>query len=203
MRNLLIIFFCSSNFLISQHDPIAEKIVADVLEKINAANTIKVKFTLIQKNTKESGTLELKRNKFHLDFMGIKQLSDSKNIYTIIDSNQEVIVSKIDEDDNSLKPSNLFNFFKNGYHYKKLNTKNNTNNPVIRLVPIENSKKESELLLKIDHDKKEIIEISEVNNSNSLVVKINSISFNSELSDENFTFNKLHYSNYYIESVEL
>ena len=203
MRNLLFIFFCSFNFLISQNDPIAEKIVADVLKKINEANTIKVKFTLIQKNTKEYGTLELKGNKFRLDFMGIKQLSDSKNIYTIIDSNQEVIVSKIDEDDNSLKPSNLFNFFKNGYHYKNLITNNNANNTVIKLIPIENSKKENELLLKIDYDKKEIIEISEVNNSNSLVVKINSILFNSKLNNENFTFNKLHYSNYYIESVEL
>lgn len=203
MRNLLLVLFCSSNFLISQNDPTAEKIVDDVLKKINTAGTIKVDFTLIQKKNEEPGTLKVKGNNFHLDFMGIKQLSDSKNIYTIIDSNQEVIISKISEDDNSLKPSNLFNFFKSGYHYKNLIRKKNTNNSIIRLVPNENSNNESEFLLTIDNQKKEIIEISEISGSNSIIVKINSISFNLEFGNENFTFNKKNYTDYYIENVEL
>ena len=203
MRNLLLVLFCSSNFLISQNDPTAEKIVDDVLKKINTAGTIKVDFTLIQKKNEEPGTLKVKGNNFHLDFMGIKQLSDSKNIYTIIDSNQEVIISKISEDDNRLKPSNLFNFFKSGYHYKNLIRENNTNNTVIRLVPTGNSNNESEFLLTIDNQKKEIIEISEISGSNSIIVKINSISFNLEFGNENFTFNKKNYTDYYIENVEL
>ena len=203
MRNLLLILFCSSNFLISQNDPTAEKIIEDVLKKINTANTIKIDFTIEQKKTEETGTLKLKGNKFHLDFMGIKQLSDSKYIYTIIDRNQEVIISKISEYDNSLKPSNLFNFFKSGYYYKNLIRKKNTNNSIIRLVPTENSNKESEFLLTIDNQKKEIIEISEVSSSSNIIVKINSISFNPEFGHENFTFNKNNYRDYYVESVEL
>lgn len=203
MRNLLLVLFCSSNFLISQNDPTAEKIVDDVLKKINTAGTIKVDFTLIQKKNEEPGTLKVKGNNFHLDFMGIKQLSDSKNIYTIIDSNQEVIISKISEDDNRLKPSNLLNFFKSGYHYKNLIRENNTNNTVIRLVPTGNSNNESEFLLTIDNQKKEIIEISEISGSNSIIVKINSISFNLEFGNENFTFNKKNYTDYYIENAEL
>ena len=203
MRNLLLVLFCSSNFLISQNDITAEKIVDDVLKKINTAGTIKVDFTLIQKKNEEPGTLKVKGNNFHLDFMGIKQLSDSKNIYTIIDSNQEVIISKISEDDNRLKPSNLFNFFKSGYHYKNVIRENNTNNTVIRLVPTGNSNNESEFLITIDNQKKEIIEISEISGSNSIIVKINSISFNLEFGNENFTFNKKNYTDYYIENVEL
>ena len=53
MRNLLLVLFCSSNFLISQNDITAEKIVDDVLKKINTAGTIKVDFT----NTKKTKNL--------------------------------------------------------------------------------------------------------------------------------------------------
>ena len=61
MRNLLLILFCSSNFLISQNDPTAEKIIEDVLKKINTANTIKIDFTIEQKKNGRKWYIKTKR----------------------------------------------------------------------------------------------------------------------------------------------
>ena len=93
-------------FINSQDDHDAKKLVEEVSSKISNAKTAVINFTFEQQEILyENGIIEIKDGKYRLTFMNVEQISDSKNIYTIIDENKEILISKISEEDNFLKPS--------------------------------------------------------------------------------------------------
>ena len=198
---LSFILIFSSIFINSQNHKEAKELIDQVSRKINNAKSIVIDFTFKQgKNFNEKGVLEIKDEKYHLTFMEIKQISDSENIYTIIFENKEVLISKISDEDNLLKPSNLFNFFEKGYFFQNTVSNNDKKNTQISLIPIEENSDKKKLLITINKEKKEIFEIIEFDKlNNKTVIKINSISFNSNIVNEKFVFNRKKYQDYYIE----
>ena len=190
-----------SIFINSQNHQEAKELIGEVSKKINNAKSIVIDFTFKQgKNFKEKGILKIKEGKYHLTFMEIKQISDSENIYTIIYENKEVLISKISDEDNLLKPSNLFNFFEKGYFFQNTVPNDDKKNTLISLIPIEENIDKKKLLVKINKEKKEIFEIIEFDKlNNKTVIKINSISFNSNILNEKFVFDRGKYQDYYIE----
>jgi len=72
-------------------------------------------------NVQESaaGELTLKDDQYILSFMGIEQISDGENVWTIMEDDEEIQISEIDLDDESaLTPSNLLKLYEKGFIYQ-------------------------------------------------------------------------------------
>jgi hypothetical protein len=137
--------------------------------------------------------------------MGIKQICDSKNIYTIIDENEEVIISSVeDEGGQTIKPSQLLKFYRKGYLliWDKLEINYNDRIQFIKLIPIDSNSEISHLLLGIDIDKNNISKLIEIGkNKTRTILNVKKIIYNPELNSNYFVFEKDDYKNYYIENL--
>ena len=72
-------------------------------------------------NIKESaiGELTLKDDQYILSFMGVDQISDGENVWTIMKDDEEVQISEIDiEDESALRPSNILKLYEKGFIYQ-------------------------------------------------------------------------------------
>ena len=69
-------------------------------------------------NQENKGTVMLQGNKYVLSFMGVTKIYDGKKIYTIVPEDEEITISKFDDnDDNAVTPSKMLTFFQSGYKY--------------------------------------------------------------------------------------
>jgi outer membrane lipoprotein-sorting protein len=105
MKNILFTIIIFSLSLNAQNDPRAEKLLAKVSNKIDLAKSYKIdfKYTLENKlegiNQDVDGTVTIQGDNYLLNFMGITQICDSNNIYSIVPENEEVIISSIEEEE--------------------------------------------------------------------------------------------------------
>ena len=68
---------------------------------------------------KTNGELTLKGNQYILSFMGIEQISDGENVWTVMENDEEVQISEIDlDDENAITPSNLLKMYEDGFIYQ-------------------------------------------------------------------------------------
>ena len=194
-----------------QNDIRAEKLLNKISEKIDDAKSYQIEFTYTLENKLEGinqdskGSVIINKDNYLLNFMGIKQICDSKNIYTIIDENEEVIISSVeDEGDQTIKPSQLLKFYRKGYLliWDKLEINSNDRIQFIKLIPIDSNSEISHLLLGIDIDKNNISKLIEIGkNKTRTILNVKKIIYNPELNNNSFVFEKDNYKNYYIENL--
>ena len=105
MKKILIIILIFSFNINAQNDPRAEKLLSKVSNKIDLAESYKIdfKYTLENKlegiNQDANGTVTIQGDNYLLNFMGITQICDSNNVYSIVPENEEVIISSIEEEE--------------------------------------------------------------------------------------------------------
>ncbi len=64
------------------------------------------------------GNVTIQGDLYHLNYMGTEQIYDGKKTYLIINEDEEVIIQKPSNNgDETLTPSKMFSFYKNGYSY--------------------------------------------------------------------------------------
>lgn len=106
-------------------DPVAKTLLDEVSSATDAHEAIYISFEYnlnnktenIQENT--AGELTLKKNQYTLSFMGINQISDGENVWTIMEEDEEIQISEIDlDDENTLTPSNLLKMYEEGFIYQ-------------------------------------------------------------------------------------
>ena len=192
----------------SQNDANAVKLLDKVSFKIDTADTYKIEFSYhVDDNIdqKEKGIVFIKKDNYVLDFFGVKQICDSKFVYTIVSENKEVIISDIlKENKKSLSPSNLLKFYRDGYIIKNEESKKESSflNQYIKLIPIENKQEISHLLIGINTISNDIFKVIEFGkNKSKITLEINNIFYNTELKDDFFDFNENDYLDYYIEKL--
>lgn len=102
----------------------AKDLLDEVYTKAKSYDNIVIDFRFTLQNTKQNqdqdskGNVTLKGNLFVLNFMGVTKMFDGKKNYTIIPEDEEITVSKYDEnDENSITPSKILTFFNSGYKY--------------------------------------------------------------------------------------
>lgn len=107
------------------NDPAAKTLLDEVSEATDEHEAIYISFDYnlinkaenIQENT--SGELTLKKNQYTLSFMGLNQISDGENIWTIMEEDEEIQISEIDlDDENTLTPSNFLKMYEEGFIYQ-------------------------------------------------------------------------------------
>lgn len=194
----------------SQNDSRAISLLNKVSEKIDSSVNFKLSFTYTLENINEGinqnsdGSIIIKEDNYLLDFMGIKQLSDANKIYSIVPENEEIIISNIEDDDNNtIKPSKLLVFYRDGYLilWDKKEIIDDNVIQFVKLIPIDSVSDIDYLLLGIDtttNDIKKLIEIGK--NQTKTILSVKSIEYDILIEDDLFVFNKDDYPTYYIES---
>lgn len=194
----------------SQNDSRAISLLNKVSEKIDSSVSFKISFTYTLENINEGinqnsdGSIIIKEDNYLLDFMGIKQLSDANKIYSIVPENEEIIISNIeDEDNNTIKPSKLLVFYRDGYLilWDKKEIIDDNVIQFVKLIPIDSVSDIDYLLLGVNtttNDIKKLIEIGK--NQTKTILSVISIEYDILIEDDLFVFNKDNYPTYYIES---
>jgi len=190
----------------------AKDLLDEVSAKAKSYDNIVIDFRFTLQNQKQNqnqdskGNLTLKGNQFVLNFMGVTRIFDGKKNYTIIPEDEEVTISKYNEnDENSITPSKMLTFFNSGYKYNWDILQNIRGRKIqyVKLTPLSAKDKTKEILLGIDTQTKHIynkIEIAKDGTKTTLTV--NSFKTNQPISKNHFTFTESKYPNYYINKLD-
>ena len=211
MKKFLLIIIIFSLNINAQNDPRAEKLLAKVSNKIDSAKSYKIdfKYTLENKlegiNQDADGTVTIQGDNYLLNFMGITQICDSNNIYSIVPENEEVIISSIEEEEEqTIKPSKLLNFYREGYLilWDKLQSDYDNKIQFVKLIPSNSNSDIDYLLLGINISNNNISKLIEIGkNKTKTILNVNSIVFDPVLEKDIFIFNENNYIDYYIEKL--
>ena len=212
MKKIILLFtLFSLNLVHSQNDIRAEKLLNSVSEKIDSSETFKINFTYTLENLIENinqdsdGNIVIKDDNYLLEFMGIKQLCDSKKVYSIVPENEEIIISNIDEDESeTIKPSKLLKFYREGYlilwDKKELILEKEIQ--FVKLIPINSNSDIDYLQLGIDISNNDIVKLIEIGkNKTKTILTVNQLQYDIEIDLNFFVFSEEDYPDYYIENL--
>jgi len=211
MKKILIIILIFSFNINAQNDPRAEKLLSKVSNKIDLAESYKIdfKYTLENKlegiNQDANGTVTIQGDNYLLNFMGITQICDSNNVYSIVPENEEVIISSIEEEEEqTIKPSKLLNFYRKGYLilWDKLQSDYENKVQFVKLIPSDSNSDIDYLLLGINISNNNISKLIEIGkNKTKTILNVNSIVFDPAIEKDIFIFDENNYTDYYIEKL--
>ncbi len=211
MKKILIIILIFSFNINAQNDPRAEKLLSKVSNKIDLAESYKIdfKYTLENKlegiNQDANGTVTIQGDNYLLNFMGITQICDSNNVYSIVPENEEVIISSIEEEEEqTIKPSKLLNFYRKGYLilWDKLQSDYENKVQFVKLIPSDSNSDIDYLLLGINISTNNISKLIEIGkNKTKTILNVNSIVFDPVIEKDIFIFDENNYKDYYIEKL--
>ena len=211
MKKIFIIILIFSFNINAQNDPRAEKLLSKVSNKIDLAESYKIdfKYTLENKlegiNQDANGTVTIQGDNYLLNFMGITQICDSNNVYSIVPENEEVIISSIEEEEEqTIKPSKLLNFYRKGYLilWDKLQSDYENKVQFVKLIPSDSNSDIDYLLLGINISNNNISKLIEIGkNKTKTILNVNSIVFDPVIEKDIFIFDENNYTDYYIEKL--
>lgn len=185
----------------------AKQLLTDASAKLKSYNTIFIGFDYSFVNEKanvnqnEKGTIGIKGDDYHFNFMGMEQIRKGTKLYTILTEDEEVQITEFSEDDDQgLTPSSILNLYQEGYSYKMAGSSNIDGKKVqqVKLKPIA-SEEIKEIEVGVEKDTKKIVYIKQTG-TNGTVTTFNITTFepNKKFPANYFTFNKSDYPGYYI-----
>ena len=198
---LTITFFSISTF--SQNSIDAKKLLDEVAQKVETYENIYIEFNHrldnfdaeIHQETK--GSVTLKKDLYHLNYMGTEQIFDGKKIYLIIHEDEEVIIQKQTKDsEEALTPSKMFSFYKNGYTYKmdELKTIKGIKIQYVKLRPIDSNSEIISVLVGVDIKTKHIYDVIETGENGTITtLEVRTFKTNQPLSEKLFIFDTAKY----------
>ena len=207
-----IAFLLLFGFSIQAQDKKAKDLLWEVTSKVKSYENITIDFKYSLNNAKENinqdskGNVTMKGNQYVLNFMGITKIFDGKKSYTIVPEDEEITVSKVNEnDDDAITPSKMLTFFNSGYKYSLdiLQDIKGRKIQYIKLVPLSARDKRKEILLGVDVQTKHIYNLIETGKKGTkTTLTVNSFKTNQPLSKNQFTFAESKYPNYYINKLD-
>ena len=208
MKTLIILFLTTitSISIFAQQDAKAKGILDKVSAKTKAYKTIKAdfQFTISNKsegiNESQTGSIQIKGDKYTLSIQGQEVISDGKSIYTVLKDASEVqINSKPDESEEEyISPNKIFTLYETGFKYKYV--KEELGIHVINLYPNDaEARNYHRIVLHVNASKYEINKVVVYGKDGSITTyTIKSFSHNTEIPDSKFTFDKSKYPKFEI-----
>lgn len=194
--------------LFSQNDLKVEQLLDKVSFNIDQSTSYSLNFSYIIDDDiaqKRKGNIVISKNKYILEFLGVKQISDSNFIYTIVPENQEVMISKIQKEaEENISPSNILKFYRQGYEIEmdQLKVESGLSIQFLKLTPNFSDSEISHIFLGININNNNIYKVIEVGKNNSkTMLKIENISYNLKINEDAFDFKEDDYEGYYIEKI--
>ena len=213
MKKLVqILLIALITFSAQAQDKKAKALLDEVTSKIKSYDNIAIDFKYQLNNSKENinqdskGNVTMQGNKYLLNFMGVTKIFDGQKTYTIVPEDEEVSISKVDDnDDNAITPSKMLTFFNKGYKYDWDILQNVKGRKIqyVKLTPISSKDQRKDILLGIDIQTKHIYNLIESGkNGTKTTLTVNSFKTNQPLSKNQFIFAQNKYPNYYINKLD-
>jgi hypothetical protein len=212
MRNPLYFYivFLSFNLSTAQTSEAAMKLLDDVSKNIASYNNLSFDFSYVLENRQEkikqetSGSVTLEGDRYKLMYLGAEQLFDGEKTYTIIPENEEITINGAEEDGGlGINPTELLNFYKEGYDYQWDIKQNIFGRPIqfVKLIPSDENKDISYLLLGVDILNKTIYRLIEIgSNSTRTTLTLSNQITNINLAEDFFKFDASLYPDYFINN---
>ena len=213
MKQIIIVLaFLISSIGFSQNSKKAEALLNDVYNKAQAYENISVDFKYVLENVSENikqetrGDVVMKGDKYLLNILGITRLFDSEKLYTISPEDEEVTISSDNsEDENTITPSKMMSFYKEGYMYEMdiIQDVKGRKIQFVKLNPIDTNSEIKEIFLGVDAKTKHIYKLIEVGkNGTKTTLTVNSFKTDEPISKTLFTFDESKYSDYFINKID-
>ncbi len=202
MKKVLTFILSLSVLVLSaQQDPKAKEVLDKVSAKTKGYSSIQVEYLFTHENIQEEiketsqGKLSLKGNKYVLEFMGNTVYCDGKTINSYVKDANEVNISSISEDSESLfNPAKMFTAYEKGFKYKFEGERFEKGRAlvIVDLFPEKiNDSEYSKVRLMIDKDKNQIVSISYFGkDANRFTIDVVKMVPNTAMDDSMFIFNK-------------
>ena len=206
---LIAVTFLSLSISNAQNSEKAKALLDEVYNKVEGYDNIFVDFKYVL-NNKEAGindetrgNVTMQGDKYLANFFGAQQLYDGSKVYTIVPENEEVTIEDKSEDENTITPSKMLTFYREGHTYKWDILQNVQGKKIqfIKLTPIDTNTEIKSILLGIDAETKHIYKVIETGKNGTMTtITVNSFKTNQPLSKTLFTFDENKYKDegYYI-----
>ena len=214
MKNisLLSIFLIGCITLFAQQDPEAKKILDKLSEETKSHTVIQTNFEIIYKNIKDnnqntsSGSIVMKDNMYHMNFMGTESFFDGKTLWSYLPEVNEVNISEPEPDSEDIfsNPKKLFTIYESGYKYQHINTvyENNVNYSIVDLYPVDLTEDFSRIRLQINSNDLFLKSATIFGKDGShYIISFNNYNTNTNFSDSYFVFNSKNYPD--IEIIDM
>lgn len=206
----ILIWFVASLVLTlqAQNDTQAKNLLDEVRIQYESYNSLDLAFIYKLSNRKEGidqraeGTLMAAGDRYQLNIMGVKQIFDGTMLYTIIDENEEVMIQEGADEEGTVSPKQLFDFYSTGYRFQWDILQNVSGRKIryVKLIPIDPESQTKYLLAGIDIHKKQLYRLIEVGvNGTETTITISKFAVNKDLPTDAFVFDEQAYSDYYID----
>lgn len=208
---IIILFFLT--FLgHSQDNDKAKALLNEVSDKVKSYKNIAIDFKYALENSSENinqvtrGDVTIEGDKYVLNVLGVTRIFDGKTLYTISPEDEEVTISSENtEDENTVSPSKMLSFYKDGYTYAMDIVQDVKGRKIqyVKLNPIDTNSEIKQVLLGIDAKTKHIYNLIEIGkNGTKTTLTVNSLKTNEPISKSLFKFDKNKYKNYYINKLD-
>jgi len=214
MRNYILLLWTLISFIgqSQSRSSEAQLLLDQVSAKVKGYNSMTLEFKYVLENTEENirqetkGKVTIQGDKYVLNILGVTRIYDGESLFTISAEDEEVTISSNNtSDENTITPSELLNFYEDGYTYKLDIIQNVKGKKIqyVRLNPINSESEIKYVLLGIDNKTKHIHNLIEIgNNDTKTTLTINSFKTNQPISVMFFQFDIDKYSTYYINRLD-
>jgi outer membrane lipoprotein-sorting protein len=193
----------------AQNSAKAKALLDEVYNKVKSYDNIYVdfKYSLHNEeaniNTETRGDVTMQGDKYLFNYLGSKQVYDGNKVYTVVPENEEVTIEEKLDDENTITPSKMLTFYKQGHNYDWDILQNIQGRKIqfVKLTPIDTNSEIKSILLGIDVETKHIYKLIETGkNGTKTTITVNSFKIDQPLSKTLFTFDENKYKDdgYYI-----
>jgi len=205
----VILLVLSTSITWGQDSNKAKNLLDEVYNKVKSYDNIFVdfKYSLHNEeaniNTETRGDVTMQGDKYLFNYLGSKQLYDGKKVYTVVPENEEVTIEEKMDEENTITPSKMLTFYKQGHSYDWDILQNIQGRKIqfVKLTPIDTNSEIKSILLGVDVETKHIYKLIETGmNGTKTTITVNSFKIDQPLSKALFTFdeNKYKDNGYYI-----
>ncbi|HCO85638.1 MAG TPA: hypothetical protein DIT95_19190, partial [Arenibacter sp.] len=200
----IILLVLSTSISMAQNSAKAKTLLDEVYNKVKSYDNIFVdfKYSLNNEeaniNTETRGDVTMQGDKYLFNYLGSKQMYDGKKVYTVVPENEEVTIEEKLDDENTITPSKMLTFYKQGHNYDWDILQNIQGRKIqfVKLTPIDTNSEIKSILLGIDVETKHIYKLIETGkNGTKTTITVNSFKIDQPLSKTLFTFDENKYKN--------
>ncbi len=210
-KSFLVLLTLLTLQLTAQNDPKAKSILDGVSSKFKSFNTVQATYNLTVTNKAgknagaKTGTIYLKGQKYQITDKGLQIFSDGKKIWKFEPAANEVSVSAVDPNNQSITPAKLLSdFYAKDFIYKFNGNKTVSGKQLaeIELTPTTKGRNFSKVLVYVDQIKQMITSTKVFETSgNTYTYGISNFKTNITLADNMFVFDKSKFPG--VEEIEL
>lgn len=198
---LIVIAFLSSGIVFAQSGKKADQLLEEVVSKTASYENMKVEiaYTMVNIemdiNEKKDGLIFISGDSYRIEMEGQIIMSDGKTIWTYLVDSEEVMVSNVENDDESISPTKILTTYNSNYKAKFDPDKKykNADLKAINLRP--NDGKQFEMMSILVNQKSLSLESFSIydKNGNVFTYHIISLTPNLDLPKNTFAFNPVDY----------